>query len=427
MVDHENVSDAWVRGRRLRASSMSSASSRWRAIVFGDGIGAITSQTGAERQALALASALLRSAALAPTESSSANSSGWNVRAASLSAVQHPMPRLFRPLPDGGLRLQATRAAGLAFLSSGLARRALPASLVAGNPVPAPFDAATGDFSRTLIVAAGSAASAPALLAHGRMRGSKMIQLLHPRRSLELFDVVVAPEHDFSSGAAVPENVVTTYGSLHDINRSRLKAHAEKNPCEDILALASPRVGVALGGPRGSLGWSDGWDDTAAMQMAADVAELAGADGSVVITVSRRTPQRFTVRFQRELVRRFGSSRVLFDDGTLRSRYLFILATSHKLVVTADSVNMLSEAVASGQPVFIAGKSRSSRVAQFCRSLVGSGLAKELGRPCSALRAAGGLEAAAPTVPKANGLADGLTQVDRVAGSVWQLLRSRAG
>lgn len=386
--------------------------------MFGDGVGALSSQTGAERQALTLATALLRSAPHATSRPANA-ATGWNVRTPSLAAVQHPMPRLFRPLPENTFSLRLTQAAGLLYLSSSMARNFLPSRFVAGAPLPHPFDSPGADYSRTLLIAAGSAASAPALIANSRMKGSRVIQVLHPRRSLGLFDAVVAPEHDFDENAALPKNVLTTSGSLHDISPGRLAAHKKESPCDDILALPRPRVAIALGGPRVSAARSGGWADADAIQIAERIEALACDSGGIVITVSRRTPESFTIRLQRELVGRLGPSRVLYDDGRLRSRYLFILAAADKIVVTADSVNMLSEAVASGSEVYIAGKSGSRRLDKFCKTLVGRGSAQELGcldvdtqlrnRSLAAGRVTGSL-------------GEDELQVDHVARAVWGLL-----
>jgi uncharacterized protein len=385
----------------------------WRALVIGDGPGHQAQQTGAERQALALASALLKLGSQRPVDAPAAAASGWNVRAESLTAVRHPMPRLFRPLPGGLAQLSATRLAGVAFmcLPPGAARRAVPPGLVAGSALPPPYNA-EGNFSNTLILAAGSAASAPALVARDRLLGSRLIQVLHPRRAVDQFEVVVTPAHDFAPGADVPDNVVTTAGSLHDISRERLAAHASEHPCEDVLALPSPRITVLLGGPRGLRSRLYTWSDAGASHMASQAASHAGAAGSVVVTVSRRTPAAFALRLQRQLVSRLGTARVLYDDGTRRARYLYLLATSDALVVTADSVNMLSEAAASPARLLVAGSSGSRRLDRFCKHLVDSGRAEVLGRAADGTRRRG--------VGPAGG--DSVVEVDQVAAAVWRRL-----
>jgi mitochondrial fission protein ELM1 len=343
----------------------------WRALVLGDGYGQHGQQTGAERQALALASSLLTRA---HARSSSKSTSGWSIRTDSLAAVQHPMPRLFRLLPEDPVRRQIALHARRIFFAPHIGQL-VPHSLVTCKAIPSPFDNpdnVDGDWSKTIVMAAGSAPSAAAIMYRDAMPGARLVQVLLPTRrpaALARFDVVVTPAHDFSPGEAIPENVVQTKGSLHDISAPRLDAHAERYPSEDVLALPRPRVAVLLGGPRGGLwrrGASELWNDAAATRLASSVAALAGSSGSVVLTVSRRTPPSFALRLQRELGKALGgSSRVLYDDGSLRSRYLFLLASSDALVVTGDSTNMISEAIVSDAPVFIAGSSGSKRLDRF--------------------------------------------------------------
>jgi uncharacterized protein len=342
-----------------------------RVLVLGDGRGQHSQPTGAERQALSLASALLRASAL--PEAVDADSPGWRVRAKSLTAVGVPMPRLFRPLPAGSVGRLVSRMAGDIFLSiPQRARSTLAAGrLVAGEELPSPFNDPSSDFSDTIIIAAGSATAAAAVVRRQQMPNSRLIKFLHPRGELKLFDVVVTPSHDFEPNSPLPDNVVTTTGSLHDIALHKLASHQTSSPSEDILALPRPRVTALLGGPRAHLlHRSRGWSDSDAVQLSRMLAGLAGPQGSVLVTISRRTPSAFARRLQLELHTLMGMQRVLFDDGALRSRYLYLLATSDALVVTPDSINMISEALASNAQLFVAGYSGSTRLDRFVSNLV---------------------------------------------------------
>jgi uncharacterized protein len=342
-----------------------------RVLVLGDGRGQQSQPTGAERQALSLASALLRSSV--QREAVEADSPGWRVHAKSLTAVGVPMPRLFRPLPAGLVGRLVSRIAGDVFLSIPTSARStlLAGRIVAGEELPSPFNDPASDFSDTIIIAAGSATAAAAIVRRQQMPNSKLIKFLHPRGELKLFDVVVTPSHDFEPNASLPDNVVTTKGSLHDIALDKLASHQSSSPSEDILALPRPRVTALLGGPRAHLlHRSRGWSNSDAAQLSRMLAGLAGAQGSVLLTISRRTPPAFGRRLQLELHTLMGMKRVLFDDGALRSRYLYLLATSDALVVTRDSVNMISEAMASNAQLFVAGYSGSTRLERFISNLV---------------------------------------------------------
>jgi uncharacterized protein len=83
--------------------------------------------------------------------------------------------------------------------------------------------------------------------------------------------------------------------------------------------------------------------------LAAALAAIAESGAKVVVTPSRRTPPALagTVR---TLCGRTGG---WFWDGTGENPYIAILAHADHLVVTADSVNMLGEAAATGKPIHL--------------------------------------------------------------------------
>jgi hypothetical protein len=299
--------------------------------------------------------------------------------------------------------------------------------MVAGEPLPSPYNNTTEDFSDTVIIASGSEVAAAAIVRRDQMPGSKLVQLLHPRVSLDRFDVTVTPRHDFRAGDAIPPRVVTTSGSLHDITPEALAAHLKTSPSPDITGLPRPLISVLLGGPRGAWYWqrARGWHDDDAMQLSRGLLNLAGLDGSVVVTKSRRTPEGFERRLQRELQARLGTHRVLFDDGSLRSRYLAILAASDALVVTRDSVNMISEAVACGAAVFVTGNAHSSRLDRFVKGLFAASRVRPLedddGRLIEGIGSVP-VRLRGETAEDSDGSGGREREVDRVAKAVLSLL-----
>ncbi|MGH8118842.1 MAG: ELM1/GtrOC1 family putative glycosyltransferase, partial [Rhodanobacteraceae bacterium] len=72
--------------------------------------------------------------------------------------------------------------------------------------------------------------------------------------------------------------------------------------------------------------------------------------GSVLATTSRRTPHAFAARVRDALAALPGT----FWTGGGANPYPGILGWADRIVVTADSVNMLSEACATGVPVHVA-------------------------------------------------------------------------
>lgn len=386
----------------------------WRALVLGDGYGAHGLQTGSERQALALATALLK---LAHGSERETLSGAFNVRAASLGAVSHPMPRLFRPLPMSCASRKLSRLCGMMFLASPMtvAGRILPESFVAGAPFPPPFDR-DSDGWKTVIIAAGSATAPCAVLRKKQLCGAKLVQVLHPRCSLHHFDAVVTLAHDFPDGSQIPPNCITSAGSLHDLDAERLARHATRNPVSELADADRPHVALLLGGPRGFVSRLMHWRDKDATELAKQIADVTCHKGTVVISVSRRTPLAFTVRLQRVLGSILGVERVIFDDGRSRNRYLSLLGSSDAIIVTADSVNMLSEASATNAPVFIAGSVRSRRLRRFHAEQIERGNVRPL---------QGGVTIPFDGKESGSGHAsEGLRslEVDRVARAVWHRL-----
>lgn len=162
------------------------------------------------------------------------------------------------------------------------------------------------------------------------------VQILDPRIDPRHWDAVVAPAHDRLHGA----NVLTTLGSLNPIDDAWLASGREA--FADFEALPRPRVALLVGGP----GRGIEFDDALADKLI-DVVTRAAHGGSVLASTSRRTPPAFAERLRSAFAGRPG----LFWNGHGTNPYPGILGWADRIVVTPDSVNMLSEACATGVPV----------------------------------------------------------------------------
>ncbi len=167
------------------------------------------------------------------------------------------------------------------------------------------------------------------------------VQILDPRLDTREYDAVVAPRHDGLQGA----NVIQTIGSLNAIDDDWLARASREFPTLELLP--QPRTALLIGGPRRDLGmdtqWFEGFLD--------HITSLTHGDaGSLMIACSRRTPQAWRQRLRR--LRGDHCTHSWFGDADGINPYSGYLAAAERLVVTPDSVNMLSEACASGKPVF---------------------------------------------------------------------------
>ena len=166
------------------------------------------------------------------------------------------------------------------------------------------------------------------------------LQILDPRIPTSHFDAVVAPRHDALQAA----NVIQTIGALNPVDDAWLAAAALEFPA--LAQLPHPRTALLVGGPRRGLALGTAWLD-------ALIARIEGwrerDGGSLLIATSRRTPADWHERLRRA----FRNGCTCFwggpEDGA--NPYPSYLALADRLVVTPDSVNMLSEACAVGVPV----------------------------------------------------------------------------
>jgi hypothetical protein len=220
-----------------------------------------------------------------------------------------------------------------------------------------------------LVIATGRQSVATALYIRARARqdGSRMIavQLQNPGISPAHFDLVVAPRHDRLEGP----NVVTTRGALHRITPARLSEGAARL-MPRVGAMPRPFVGVLIGGSNAAYRFDAAVAGELGAQLASAVREIGG---SLLVTTSRRTSRECEALLRQS----FAAMPHYFWDGKGDNPYFGILGLSDFLVVTSDSVNMVSEALSTGRPVHVAelpGGSR--RFGRFHRSLRDEGLTR---------------------------------------------------
>ncbi len=175
---------------------------------------------------------------------------------------------------------------------------------------------------------------------HGLSRGDcYTVQILDPRIDPCHWDAVIAPRHDRLNGP----NVLTTLGSLNPVDDAWLASGREA--FSEFAALPRPRVALLAGGPRRGIDF-----DEALLQRLLATVRAVARGGSVLATASRRTPPPFAANLRAAIAEFPGT----FWDGEGTNPYPGLLGWSDCIVVTPDSVNMLSEACAVGVPVHTA-------------------------------------------------------------------------
>ena len=174
---------------------------------------------------------------------------------------------------------------------------------------------------------------------------TRLVHIGRPWARPENFDLLVTtPQYRLPQCDNILHNTLT----LHGVTAEKLAEAADR--CRVRYAhLPEPYIGVILGGNSGP--YTLGRHTAAGIaRRASELAQSQG--GSLLISSSARTPRRVLRDFGGQLSVPYD----LYDwrPNAVDNPYFGILGLSSSLVVTADSVSMLSEACATGKPVYMA-------------------------------------------------------------------------
>ena len=154
--------------------------------------------------------------------------------------------------------------------------------------------------------------------------------------------------------------------SLNPLDMSKI-ADAASQLDKKWYALPAPRVAVLLGGNNRRYGISA----IMAKDMAKRLADFATKTGaSLALIPSRRTPANIVT----QLTAALGSLPYAVMDQAENNPYPGILGLVDAVIVTSDSVNMISEATITGLPVLIAEwQSETGRIGAFHDAMMEAG------------------------------------------------------
>ena len=164
------------------------------------------------------------------------------------------------------------------------------------------------------------------------------VQLQDPRAPTSLFDLVIPPAHD----RLVGDNVFSIIGSP-----GRLGAGIKETASSaggEIKSLA-----VLVGGPNRAFRMTE----DVVIELADTLAGLAASGVRLRVTTSRRTP----AEAAKILMSSLPDAAAFYSvglDAPENNPYPAMLKECDAIVVTEDSVNMATEAAATGKPVFVA-------------------------------------------------------------------------
>lgn len=216
-------------------------------------------------------------------------------------------------------------------------------------------------------LAVGCGRQAAGALRELRRRGSKVVQILDPRLGTRHWDLLVVPEHDALRGS----NVLTLLGSLNPVDDDWLMVG--RAAFGSFGQLPGPRTALLVGGPTPHAPWHEP-DMVKVFQQLAE--QLRAEGGSLLATTSRRTPPALVGALRSAFA---GVPGVIWGDGGDGvNPYAGLLGWADRIVVSPDSVNLLSEACGTRLPVAVALEHQAQgRMVQFQQALRARGRLQE--------------------------------------------------
>ncbi|MCI5060017.1 MAG: mitochondrial fission ELM1 family protein [Alphaproteobacteria bacterium] len=209
-----------------------------------------------------------------------------------------------------------------------------------------PLSPVNGEGWPDLLICAGRKAIAAARYIKKQSKGKTFVTFLQdPKINDSALDLIAVPHHDTRRG----ENVIVTHGAPNRITPEKLK-QAKKEFALLFEPMSAPRIAVLIGG------------NSRTHKITPNIIEgmitsLNTIEGSLMITASRRTGEENIATLKQGLA----GENIYFWDGKGNNPYLGMLGWADHIIVTSDSVSMLSDAASTGKPVHIIGLEGGSK------------------------------------------------------------------
>lgn len=193
-----------------------------------------------------------------------------------------------------------------------------------------------------LLISCGRRSTAASIAVRRRAGGRTVtVHIQDPQVPPTAFDLVIPMRHDGLSGG----NVFSVDTALHRMSAKAL-AEAERTWRGQLKPQGGKLLGIVLGGANRHYRFTPAI--VAALRSTIGRAHDQGYD--VIVTPSRRTGP----EVMNTLKQAFGDESWYSQwDGESDNPYVGILALADRLVVTGESVSMVSEALATGHPVHV--------------------------------------------------------------------------
>ena len=183
-----------------------------------------------------------------------------------------------------------------------------------------------------------------------------------PRTFLKPFDIVAVPFHDPSRG----DNVIITDTAPNRITSESLAKAKEEFPA--VSKLPAPRIAVLIGGTSKAYKMSE----EVTVGLIQNLQKLRAEGYSLMITASRRTGSE-NIKLLQDAFK--DDNECILYTGEGANPYFGYLAHADYILVTADSVSMVSDALTTGIPVYLVRlEGGAKRISKFHSHLIDKGL-----------------------------------------------------
>ena len=218
-----------------------------------------------------------------------------------------------------------------------------------------------------LLISCGRKSVVPSIIIKKKNPKIFTIHIQNPKVNLKNFDVVVAPEHDNLNGG----NVLSSKGAVHYITEKEIN---NAKPYLENKIKVQKIVSLILGGPNKYYKFNK---DQLIKIFNLIKSKFVSKGYKIIVIPSMRTPEESIELAIKEM----GTCGYVVNKVD-KQAYLSAYALADYVVVTCDSTSMISEAAASGKPIFVAhmkARRNNYRFKRFFELFEKMGITRELG------------------------------------------------
>jgi len=222
-----------------------------------------------------------------------------------------------------------------------------------------------------VIISCGRKSVIPSIVL--KKKFSKKILNIHiqdPKVKLSNFDFIVAPEHDGLKG----KNVLISKGAIHYLTNDELDVN--KNYLKSRINNHKKIVTLIIGGPTKYYDYNEKVVDSIFLKIKQNFLDN---NYQLIVVPSMRTPQNIIDKAKNY----FNGDQIIVPNVDKKA-YLCSLKNADHIIVTCDSISMISEAAITGKPIYVAQMptiKSNERFKNFFNLFASLNIIKELGSP----------------------------------------------